>query len=348
MRLIIALTFSIILLPLMAKAADSPAPDNTMRLYFPTENHNLLTDPDQFYQATIEKRTFGGMYGFVRTTESGAHPHLFNIFHMGLDIRPIHRDANGEPLDPVSAAADGKVAYTNDDPSRSNYGRYIKIFHQFPGGEVCTTYGHLSKIMVSVGQTVKTGEQIGIMGHTGPGINKERAHVHFEFGFRTLPNYAEWYDKYGMKMGLVGENVHGEFNGMNYIGINSAPLLIATAKGKPLTFRQIFANLQPILRVRVPAGKDFFYWEKCWPWMVQGGLQQAQPKSWEIDCDRMGIPLKFTPSNIAVSGPELIWFDDSLGVQESLTRGIVEKVNGKRVLAKSGLRWFSQLTYLGE
>jgi murein DD-endopeptidase MepM/ murein hydrolase activator NlpD len=348
MKRIAAPALAGILLTLTAGAGESPAKDDAVRLYFPTANHHLLDDEEQFYQATIEKRSFGGHYGFVRSIESGSNPHYFNIFHMGLDIRPVQRDANGEPLDPVLAAADGRVAYVNNDPSKSNYGRYVKLFHQFPGGEVCTTYGHLSRVTVSAGQSVKAGERLGIMGYTGPGINKERAHVHFEFGFRTLPDYAGWYDKYGVKMGLEGKNLHGEYNGMNYIGIDSAPILIATAKGRPLTMKQIFGNLHPVLRVRVPAGKDFFYWQKCWPWMVVGGLQQKQPRSWEIDCDRMGIPLKFTPSDVAVSGPELIWFDNSLTTQEAFTRGIVEKRNGQRVLAKTGLRWFSQLTYLGD
>jgi hypothetical protein len=185
------------------------------------------------------------------------------------------------------------------------------------------------------------------MGHTGAGINRERAHLHFEFGFRALPNYAEWYDRHGVKMGLDGPNWHGEFNGMNFINIDPAPLLVATARGKPLTVREIFGRLRAVMRARVPAGRDFFYWQKCRPWMTVGGLQQPLPQSWDIDCDRMGIPLKFTPSDATVSGPELIWFDDTLTVQAAFTRNLVEQRGGKRVLTNSGRRWFSQLTHPG-
>jgi hypothetical protein len=82
--------------------------------------------------------------------------------------------------------------------------------------------------------------------------------------------------------------------------------------------------------------------------MVVGGLQQPLPAAWEIDCDRMGIPLKFTPSPAAVSGPELVWFDPSLPTQEAFTRGLVERRDGRRVLAPGGRRWFSQITWLGD
>lgn len=337
-----AAAFAIILLTLTT--GFGLAQDSAVRLSFPTENRHLLDNPEKFYQATIEKRTFGGHYGFVRSSENGPNPRYFDIFHMGLDIRPLWRDANGEPLDPVLAAADGEVVYVNDAPGNSNYGRYVKIFHQFPDGEVCTTYAHLARVTVSAGQQVRAGEPLGVMGYSGAGINKERAHVHFEFGFRTLPDYSRWYDRCGVKMGLAGKNLHGEYNGMNYIGIDAAPLLLASAKGRPLTLQEIFGRLQPMLTVRVPAKGDFFYWQKRYPWMVQGGLGQAQPKSWDITCDRMGVPLKFVPSDSIVSGPELIWFKEGLSAQEAFTRGLVAQTG----LAKGGKRWFSQLTYLGE
>ena len=49
---------------------------------------------------------------------------LYTRFHEGIDIRPLQRDADGEPLDIVHSIAAGKVAYANIVPSYSNYGRY--------------------------------------------------------------------------------------------------------------------------------------------------------------------------------------------------------------------------------
>ena len=325
----------------------TPAPDCTVHLLLPTENRKLLAgDLDAFYQETSMHRSYGGHYGFVRSTESGEHPSLYDLFHEGVDIRPVKRDAKGEPLDVVSAALEGEVVYANDLPAKSNYGRYIMIRHDLPEGAVYSTYGHLARLYTEAGRRVKAGEKIGLMGWTGNVGCRERAHLHFEFGFRTLPDYGDWFSRLGKSLGEPGPNLHGEYNGLNFIGVDPAPILCAEAAGKAVTQRQIFQSLRPVMRVRVPAGPDFFYWQKCRPWMVEGGVQQSLPASWDIECDHVGIPLKFVPSKERVSNPVLLWFDNSLSAQDSVTRGLVEKRPTGRQLSRHGLKWFSQLTYL--
>ena len=66
--------------------------------------------------------------------------------HEGLDIKCLQRDRRGEPADPVLATADGTVAYINDRPSLSNYGRYIVLRHTSAGMEIYSLYAHLSEI----------------------------------------------------------------------------------------------------------------------------------------------------------------------------------------------------------
>lgn len=85
-------------------------------------------------------------------------------FHHGIDIATYHGN-------PVFATADGTVIQARTDKIG---GKTIKIKHMF--GFV-TIYCHLSKFLVKVGQQVKRGETIGLVGSTG---KSNSPHVHYE------------------------------------------------------------------------------------------------------------------------------------------------------------------------
>src|SRR5439155_894727 len=98
-----------------------PAQDHALDLVLPTDNDALFSaDGAAFYQYVErnykgEKSTpwEGGKYGFVRDPIDTAGGTVYTRFHEGIDIRPVRRDANGEPLDEVRAIADGKVVHAN-------------------------------------------------------------------------------------------------------------------------------------------------------------------------------------------------------------------------------------------
>jgi len=75
--------------------------------------------------------------------------------------------------DPVVAAAAGSVTRVANEGSTS-YGRWIEISH---GNGYTTRYAHLSAQLVSVGQHVRQGQQIGRVGSTGGSTGP---HLHFE------------------------------------------------------------------------------------------------------------------------------------------------------------------------
>ena len=85
-------------------------------------------------------------------------------FHRGIDIP----SAVGTD---IYAAQTGKVVIA---PKHSSYGNYIVVDH---GGGISTLYAHCSKLLVSVGDTVKQGDHIAEMGATG---NVTGPHLHFE------------------------------------------------------------------------------------------------------------------------------------------------------------------------
>ncbi len=83
---------------------------------------------------------------------------------------------------PVVAAAEGLVVPDDNFGSgdgggwNGGYGNFVLIEHPFGDG-VRTRYAHLEKVLVSIGDYVKQGQEIGLMGETGDATG---CHVHFE------------------------------------------------------------------------------------------------------------------------------------------------------------------------
>ncbi len=91
-------------------------------------------------------------------------------FHKGTDITGA-----GVYRAQIVAANDGEVitAKNTYTPGYS-YGKYVVIDH---GGGISTLYGHADEVLVKVGQQVKKGDVIALVGNTG---NSFGNHLHFE------------------------------------------------------------------------------------------------------------------------------------------------------------------------
>lgn len=92
-------------------------------------------------------------------------------FHKGQDI-------SAPSGTPISATADGVVIIAR---WVHGYGNGIYIDH---GNGITTRYGHLSRIDVVEGQTVKRGDHLGLVGSTGRSTGP---HLHYEVRINGQP-----------------------------------------------------------------------------------------------------------------------------------------------------------------
>ncbi|ADI09091.1 peptidase [Streptomyces bingchenggensis BCW-1] len=111
----------------------------------------------------------GASFGLAGNLWAHNHSGQDFVVPSGTSVRAVHGG--------VVVKAGGNGA--GDGPA---YGNAIVIKH---ADNTYSQYAHLSLVKVSVGQTVATGQEIGLSGNTG---NTTGPHLHFEI--RTTPNYG--------------------------------------------------------------------------------------------------------------------------------------------------------------
>jgi len=300
------------------------ARSQALDLVLPTDNDALYSgDGAAFYQYV--ERNYngvkstpweGGQYGFVRDPTGTAGGVVYTRFHEGIDIRPLHRDANGEPLDEVRAIADGTIVLTNPVGGYSNYGKYVVIEHHWDGSNYYSLYGHLSSIAVQSG-VVTRGQRIGVMGYTGTGLNRERAHLHLELDLMFSRQFEAWYNTFFRS----DPNHHGIYNGMNLAGLNIARLFLALRKNPALTIPEFLSDEETFYKVTVPKARHFDLL-KLYPWMLAAS-NRREGSSWEVSFARSGVPLTISASERHVTQPELSYVKKSSIEYSHLTRDVV-------------------------
>jgi murein DD-endopeptidase MepM/ murein hydrolase activator NlpD len=307
---------------IIAAAQDETA---TLDLALPTDNDAIFRGGGADFYQYIERDYHGekttpwegGQYGFVRDPVETSAGIVYTRFHEGIDIRPMHRDKRGEPLDEVRAIADGKAVYTNLVPSYSNYGKYVVIEHRWGGSPYFSLYAHLSKIDIHVGDAVHRGQHIAVMGYTGAGINRERAHLHLELNLMLNHNFEKWY---GAFVDTTDPNHHGIYNGLNLTGLNIARLYLELHEKPSLTIPQFLGEEEAFYKAALPRSRHFEL-PKMYPWMLNGNTAN-EPRSWIVSFTRSGLPLKIEPSDRKVKEPELVYVKPSLRNAAYLIDGI--------------------------
>ncbi|NUO98532.1 MAG: M23 family metallopeptidase [Nonomuraea sp.] len=90
--------------------------------------------------------------------------------------------ADADLGDPVVAAASGTVVISAHQGSTNGFGNLVKIDH---GSGWATYYAHLNTRLVSAGQSVSQGQQIGTVGNTSKPGNNISPHLHYEVRLGT-------------------------------------------------------------------------------------------------------------------------------------------------------------------
>lgn len=122
---------------------------------------NLVTEADPPSRSPLDEN-FEMKVGFGERL----HPvFLTKKMHKGVDFV-------AEVGTPIYATSDGKIVKAEESPK--GYGNHVLIQHD---EHYSTMYAHMSEIKVVLGQEVKKGDIIGLVGNTGAST---KPHLHYE------------------------------------------------------------------------------------------------------------------------------------------------------------------------
>jgi hypothetical protein len=118
-------------------------------------------------------------FDYFQGGESHDHP-AHDIFILDNDSNTVE-DSTGKKVDAVSMTS-GVVFNTISDWKPGDFGRggnSVKIFD--PESEAMFYYSHLDTVIVQVGDIIKAGEKIGVVGRTGRKAIHGKTHLHIAY-----------------------------------------------------------------------------------------------------------------------------------------------------------------------
>jgi len=267
-----------------------------LELVWPTPNPACFEGRpiEAYIQPTVSGDPASGLFGCVRS--NGYQ------FHEGLDLKPVGERRRGEPTDEIFAAMDGVVRHISVRAGESSYGRYVVLEHPGATPAIYTLYAHLQSIAagLEVGDAVKGGQVIAIMGHSAGGyaIPRDRAHLHFEMGLMVTTDFPIWYNR--QKFGSPNE--HGPWNGMNLMGFDPREFCTRFRAHPTEEVIDYLRSLPVALKVRVATTHvpDFAV---RYPGLVTAPLPPGSLLAgWEVECWWTGLPLALRPLDAAAIG----------------------------------------------
>lgn len=151
------------------KVADLAKTDNTQN----TGDIKTSISPINNFQERVTKKPFGI---YITPENSPIAPEKFSGFHTGVDFETFADEQNIDI--PIFAICQGPLALKK---YASGYGGVAVQQCQINNEDVTVVYGHLklSSIMQKTGATIKTGDQIALLGKSfSAETDGERKHLH--------------------------------------------------------------------------------------------------------------------------------------------------------------------------
>lgn len=239
-----------------------------------------------FVQPTAAGTPESALFGCVRNDG--------DRFHEAIDLAPVLPRRNGRTTDPVRAIYGGQVAHINPVSGNSSYGRYVVVEHIGLEPAMYSLYAHLASIAdsLAVGDPVEAGDELGILGRSAGGysIPRSRAHLHLEIGLRLSSDFESWYQRNRYS----SPNLHGNYNGMNLIGLDPLDFYSAFRDGRVSTILAYLEQVPPavMLHIRTRRYPDFL---ERYPQLKLDGCPESERVGWEVILSGWGLPLSLRP-----------------------------------------------------
>jgi hypothetical protein len=119
--------------------------------------------------------------------------------------------------------------------------------------------------------------------------------LHFEIGVQVNTKFNQWFDRWYKD----GNNFHGDWNGMNLLGLDAAEIL-KRANAGPFDILEHLKSESVLCRLII--FREGFDWLKRFPQLVDDDDPESEEmiQAWEVDLNFNGIPVRMVPMRTEV------------------------------------------------
>jgi len=142
-------------------------------------------------------------------------------YHEGADIN-LRTGGNSDLGKPLYAIADGEITSVCETHATKAFGRHLHLKITGAWGVRWAHYCHCQKILVKVGQKVKEGDQIALLGNSGT----EYTHLHFAIknsatGIEGIAKTKEQLKSWDDPIAFIEKHLGVTEEPMNFLDINA-------------------------------------------------------------------------------------------------------------------------------